>query len=261
MLMKLKALVVTVMLAAVSISSAAGEGMPKPWWQDGGQDEKSNGSPTVEVAGLGTADARMVSTKTTKCKNNSKNPSLVPVTGNSVIDTRCKLVAFEVCMNEEIGVISQSQDARKQCAIMKGLGGENACRQPCIKAAKLPVGGDGVVVTHTATYKELTPYAVSCYKKRMDSVGNKDNDCNYNHALQCLMNGSKSPDVNAAILRERKNACKSFQTTYGGACVPCSGENVRVNYDPSTMDLDSKYCTPALAAAKYCTMPAPGVGN
>jgi hypothetical protein len=191
------------------------------------------------------------------------------MTGNSIIDTRCSLVAFEVCMHEELGVISQSQGAKKQCSIIKGLGGDSACLQTCIKAAKLPVGGDGTVRTVDVdgvvhNYNGLTRYAVSCYEetiKNIDTADNLTNSCKKNIALQCLMNGSSSPIVNASILKERKTACKRFNKTYSGGCVACAGESLRVNYDPAIIDLDSQYCTPKLAAEKYCDMPRPQVGK
>ncbi|MDO9199087.1 hypothetical protein [Rhodoferax sp.] len=180
----------------------------------------------------------------------------MPKTGNSVIDTRCKLVAFEVCMHEKIGTISQSQDSRKQCEIMQGLGGPAACRQPCIEAAKLPIGGSGTVVTKENTYTELTPFAVACYKKIMDVPGGNAGACSRNEALQCLMNGSSAAGVNAAIRQERKNACADFYQKYPNEpCVPCAKGEVRVDYDSRKVDLDAEKCTPALAAAGRCSMP------
>jgi hypothetical protein len=180
-------------------------------------------------------------------------------TGNPVIDSRCSLVAFEVCMNKETGIISQSQGTTKQCTIMKGLGGATACLQPCAEALALPVGGKGAVDRYTG----LTPAAVSCYNGVMDRLTDGDeseNACNANVAMQCLMNGSSSPVVNAAILRDRKGECQSFYKRYPGkACVACFKDNLRVDYDPLKIDLDSKYCTPALAAAKQCTMPGAGL--
>lgn len=180
----------------------------------------------------------------------------MPKTGNSVIDTRCSLVAFEVCMNKAIGTISQSQDSKKQCAIMQGLGGPTACRQPCIDATKLPVGGGGTVVTKENTYTKLTPFAVSCYEKIMNVPGGNVSACDRNEALQCLMNGSSVPGVNAAIRQERKDACTVFyRQNPKNVCAACYKGHLRVDYDSKKVDLDSDKCNPALAAAGHCAMP------
>lgn len=147
---------------------------------------------------------------------------LQPKSGNSVVDTRCSLVAFEVCMNKAAGTISQSQDAQRQCAMMKQIGGANACLQPCIEALVLPVGGNGVVGRYTG----LTTTSVDCYNNTLKGIDGKDeavDECRLNGALACLQNASASPVVNAAILRERKSACKSYSQSYPrnacGACV------------------------------------------
>lgn len=153
----------------------------------------------------------------------------IPKTMDSVIDTRCSLVAFEVCMNKKSGVISQSQDAQRQCAMMKTRGGATACAQPCAEAMVLPKGGSGVV----GRYANLTEGAARCYENRMKDVGGEDQErdaCVVNSALQCLMNGSSRPDVNAAILRERKASCKSYAKQYpNGTCSSC--KNGEVAYD------------------------------
>ena len=177
----------------------------------------------------------------------------MPTSGNLVIDTRCKLVAFEVCMHKTIGTISQSQDSRKHCEILQGLGGPATCRQPCIEASKLPIGGSGTVVTQENTYAGLTPFAVACYKKIMDVPGGNAGTCARNEALQCLMNGSAEPTVNSAIRQERKNACADFYQKHPNVpCVPCIKGKVRVDYDSKKVDLDSDKCTPALAEAGHC---------
>lgn len=187
------------------------------------------------------------------CKGRSTS---LPKTGNSIVDTRCSLVAFEVCMYEETGVISQSQGSKKQCTIIKGLGGADACKLPCLAAAALPVGGNGKV----DKYSGLTETSVKCYDSvvntRIPGKKEENDDCNLNHALSCLINASSSPGVNAEILRDRKQGCFDFNSKYPGVvCSACYGKDVRVNYDPSIIDLDPKFCTPALAAAKQCIMP------
>ncbi len=256
---KLKASIASLLVAAASVVLLSGFTVPT---------EKTNNTSAVHVDNLGRASAQAglvvaqanstVSSKNSAASDCMKSASLIAKTGNSVIDTRCSLVAFEVCMNKATGIISQSQGARKQCAIMQGLGGATACQLPCIAAAALPVGGSGI----HGTYTGLTPFAVACHKDVMDKVGGVDemaDACNLNHALQCLMNGSSSPSVNAAILRQRKSECKSFHAAYpGGGCSACSNGDLRVDYDPSKIDLDSKFCNPILAAAKQCTMPVPG---
>lgn len=191
------------------------------------------------------------------CMDSAK---LIPKTGNPVIDTRCSLVAFEVCIYQKTGFISQSQGTKKQCAIIQGLGGATACQQPCIAAADLPVGGNGRVGRYTG----LTAAAVSCYNERIDrkdGVDKQRDACNQNLALQCLMNGSSSARVNEDILQERKNGCIVFHRIYGEGCLACSGDKIRVDYDPTKIDLDSEHCTPALAAAKQCIMSSPGAGK
>lgn len=207
------------------------------------------------LSGFATPEEKnKVAAATKECMDDANNPTIVPETGNPVVDFRCRMVAVEVCVNKKTGFISQSQGTKKQCEIIQGLGGVTACKQPCSDAKHLPVGGNGVV----GNYRGLTSAAVSCYdetRKRIGGVDSKSDACNQNIALQCLMNASSSLDVNAAILRERKSGCKSFYNTYGGGCVACSGEKLRVDYDPSIIDLDSEHCTPALAAKKHCTMP------
>lgn len=234
-----------------------------PWLLPGQQQAQPAEQRFFMVAQAGVAGSINPSTANRNaaagaCMESAKS---IPKTGNPVVDTRCSLVAFEVCMHKATGIISQSQGTTKQCTIIQGLGGAAACQPYCTMAAALPVGGKGKAAL---TYTGLTPAAVSCYDDvmdRIDGVNKENDDCNHNHALQCLMNGSASPSVNAAILRDRKSACKSFNATYGGGCSACAGDNVRVDYDPAKIDLDSKYCTPALAAAKQCTMPVSGGGK
>lgn len=155
----------------------------------------------------------------------------IPKTMDSVIDTRCSLVAFEVCMNKKSGIISQSQDALRQCAMMKTRGGPAACAQPCAAATLLPTGGSGVV----DRYANLTAGAVRCYENRMKDVGGEDAErdaCIVNGALQCLMNGSSRPEVNAAILRERKASCRSYAKQYpNGTCGACRNGEVAYDFD------------------------------
>ena len=67
----------------------------------------------------------------------------IPKTLNSVVDTRCSLVAFEVCISKTTGYSSQSQEAKKQCAMIKEIGGATACLQPCIEVLSLSVGSSG----------------------------------------------------------------------------------------------------------------------
>ena len=189
-----------------------------------------------------------------------KSVSIMEKSGNSVVDTRCALVAFEVCMNKSIGTISQSQDSKKQCSIIKGIGGANACQQPCIDAVKLPTGGSGSVTTKEGSYTKLTSFAVSCYNKAMgnSNVNQGDETCSRNEALECLMNGSSLPDVNAAIQRERKNACRIFDAKFPhAACTPCKqGGGLRVDYDQSKIDIDAEHCNPEFVNKKYCVMPS-----
>ena len=139
----------------------------------------------------------------------------VPKTGNGVVDMRCSLVAFEVCMNQKTGIISQSQESRQHCTVLKGIGGAGACKAPCEAVATLPVGGEGVV----ARYKGLTPAAVACYDERITAAGKartaSAKACGVNEAVTaCLYNGSSSRSVNAAILREAKAGCASFKSRY-----------------------------------------------
>ena len=149
----------------------------------------------------------------------------VPKTGNGVVDMRCSLVAFEVCMNRKTGIISQSQGAKQNCAIIKGIGGAAACKIPCDAATTLPVGGDGTA----GRYKGLTPAAVACYDQRIVAASNQTTPslkaCGVNLAVTaCLYNGSSSPGVNAAILREAKAGCASFHKKYPGeTCSACTG--------------------------------------
>jgi hypothetical protein len=157
----------------------------------------------------------------------------LPMTGNQIVDTRCSLVAFEVCMNRKTGYISQSQDARRQCAMIQTLAGASACQSTCLAASALPVGGSGRVDRYTG----LTSEAVACYEARMASIGargNDDefNDCVANTALECLQNASSSPVVNAAIARERRSSCKSFHARYRqGRCGACFEDRPRVDYE------------------------------
>lgn len=177
-------------------------------------------------------------------------------TGNSVVDMRCALVAFEVCMHKANGVVSQSQDSGKQCKIIQGLGGPGACAVPCAEAAQLPVGGNGVVTTAGGRYTGLTQFAVDCYQDTLSKPGiNHDAACVRSEALQCLMNGSSSPQVNAAIRRERTEACAIMHRNSPNAiCVACAGAVPRVDYAPGKIDMDARHCTPELAAQKLCAM-------
>lgn len=179
----------------------------------------------------------------------------LPKSGNSVVDTRCSLVAFEMCMHQAMGTISQSQDSRKQCAIMQDLAGPDACKQPCAAAARLPVGGDGVIVTPGGTYAGLTPFAVTCYKETLGkSGGGTPGVCVQNSALQCLMNGSASAEVNTAIRRERISACAALQRDSANVqCSACIDGMPRVDYAPGKIDIDAKHCTADMAAKKLCS--------
>jgi hypothetical protein len=185
-----------------------------------------------------------------KKKNSSSNSApastcmatveTIAKTGNPIIDTRCKLVAFEVCMHKAIGTISQSQDSKRQCEIMRGLGGPNACLQPCIDAATLPIGGSGTVVTKANTYSGLTDFAVACYTKIVNSSNKGISACDRNEALQCLMNGSSIPSVNSAIRQERQSSCaEHYKKSPNEVCVACNKGEMRVDYDPKKVDLDS----------------------
>ena len=151
--------------------------------------------------------------------------------GNSIVDTRCALVAFEVCMHEKSGIISQSQDAPRQCAMMKSIGGAQACAVPCAAVLALPTGGTGKVGKYTG----LTEGAVRCHDNVMSegiSDDPKTNACASSRALQCLMNGSASPAVNAAIQRERLSACRGFAKLYpDGGCGACRGSELGLDYD------------------------------
>lgn len=154
----------------------------------------------------------------------------LPKTANTIVDTRCALVALEVCMNKRSGVISQSQDAKRQCLMMQQLAGPGACLQPCAEAQVLPVGGSASV----GRYTNLTEGAKRCYDARMALVSNnaQENACSNNVALQCLENASSLPSVNAAILRERKSACSSYGKKYpAGSCGACSGKELSVDYE------------------------------
>lgn len=187
------------------------------------------------------------------CMDSAKKASQ---TGNSVIDMRCALVAFEVCIHKANGTVSQSQDSAKQCKIMQGLGGASTCQQPCAEAAQLPVGGSGVVTTPSGTYTGLTPFAVTCYKETLGkSSGIRSPLCARNEALQCLMNGSSSPEVNAAIRKERSEQCIIMHRESPQAvCAACVGDKPRVDYAPGKIDIDAKYCSPEMQAQKLCSM-------
>lgn len=236
MSMKFKSFTSSLLLATASVLLLSGFTAPT---------EKSNNSSAGHVDTQGSTVAKVIvaqanspaSSENSAAGACMKSVSSMAKTGNSVIDTRCSLVAFEVCMNKATGIISQSQGAKKQCAIMQGLGGATACQQPCIDAVALPVGGNGVVDRYTG----LTASALSCYNDRMDRLAGGDEratDCGINLALQCLMNGSSSASVNAAILRDRKSACKSFYGRYPGeVCVACYKDGLRVDYDPLKVDL------------------------
>ncbi len=181
-----------------------------------------------------------------------------PSTGNSVVDTRCGLVVFEVCLQKAIGMISQSQDARKQCTIIKELGGKGACEPACSQAQELISGGSGSVTTRVATYTGLTPFAVSCFEAAggPEAAMGTGQTCARNAALECLVNASSSATTNAAIRLERTNACreldKSDPRTQCVQCTPDKGP--RIDYAPTNIDLDSQYCTPLLAKAGYCVL-------
>ena len=189
-------------------------------------------------------------------KNCLESAKALPKSGNSVVDMRCSLVAFEVCIYKGNGTISQSQDARKQCSIIKGLGGLAACQQPCEEAASLPVGGDGVVQTPGGLYTGMTPFAVACYRDTLAKapIGNPA-VCVQNDALQCLMNGSALPEVNAAIRKERHAACAQLQKDKPlNACVACFEGKPRVDYAPDKVDIDASYCSAEMAAKRLCAM-------
>ena len=189
-------------------------------------------------------------------KNCLESAKALPKSGNSVVDMRCSLVAFEVCIYKGNGTISQSQDSRKQCGIIKGLAGPAACQQPCEEAASLPVGGDGVVQTPGCLYTGMTPFAVACYRDTLTKAlpGNPA-VCLQNDALQCLMNGSASPEVNAAIRKERHAACAQLQKDKPlNACVACFEGKPRVDYAPDKVDIDAGYCSAEMAAQRLCAM-------
>lgn len=189
-------------------------------------------------------------------KNCLESAKALPKSGNSVVDMRCSLVAFEVCLYKGNGTVSQSQDSRKQCGIIKGLGGAAACQQPCEEAATLPVGGDGVVQTPGGLYTGMTPFAVACYRDTFAKapLGNPP-VCVQNDALQCLMNGSASPEVNAAIRKERYAACAQLQKDKPlNACVACFEGKPRVDYAPDKVDIDASHCSAEMAAKRLCAM-------
>ncbi len=180
----------------------------------------------VLIAGAGMAQS--FGQATGACLESAKAQ---PKTLNSLVDTRCSLVAFEVCMNKSKGVISQSQDAKRQCAMIKAITGPNTCMQPCIEALGLPIGGDGVVGRYTG----LTKVSVDCYNSSLAGIDGKDeekDECRLNSALACLQNASALPTINAAILRERKNGCKSYASSFPGKmCGVCSNDRLRVDYE------------------------------
>ncbi len=134
-------------------------------------------------------------------------------------------------MNKAKGVISQSQDAKRQCAMVKEIGGANACLQPCLDALALPVGGKGVVGRYTG----LTDAAVACYNMNIKAIDGKDeakDDCKVNQALACLQNGSALPSVNAAILVDRKKACENYAASFPkNSCGPTCMSNGRLRID------------------------------
>ena len=149
--------------------------------------------------------------------------SSVPKSGNDLVDMRCSLVAFEVCMNQSTGIISQSQGAKDNCNLIKSVGGPNACQAPCAAAVALPVGGTESV----GRYKGLTPAASACYDERMVSASKQPTPsakaCGVNAAVTaCLYNGSSLPEVNAAILREAQAGCANFKSRFpNDSCQAC----------------------------------------
>ena len=189
-------------------------------------------------------------------KNCLDSVKAMPKSGNSVVDMRCSLVAFEVCVYKGNGTISQSQDSRKQCGIIKGLGGPAACQQPCEEAAKLPTGGDGVVQTPGGLYTGMTPFAVACYRDTMQkALPSNPAACVQNEALQCLMNGSASPEVNAAIRKERHGTCAQLLKDHPqNTCVACYEGKPRVDYAPNKIDIDAVHCSAEMAAKRLCSM-------
>ncbi|WLI91100.1 hypothetical protein Q4S45_08270 [Massilia sp. R2A-15] len=136
-------------------------------------------------------------------------------------------------MQKSTGFISQSQDAKRTCALVKQLGGANACLQPCAEAMALKSGGKGIV----DRYSGLTEASVACYNNVMSTIRDVDqgsDECRLNHALECLQNASALPSVNEAIVRERRSACKAFSTSYPNVpCSACHDGRPRVDYERS----------------------------
>jgi hypothetical protein len=230
---------------ALSQSAFAQVTSPIPW--DAASPEK------IDAYSFARKNAGATDAVAKKCMESVK---AMPRSGNSVVDMRCSLVAFEVCLYKGNGTISQSQDARKQCGIIKGVGGPDACQQPCDDAASLPVGGDGVVQTQGGLYTGMTPFAVACYRDTMQkAVPGNPAMCVQNEALQCLMNGSASPEVNAAIRKERYAACAQLRKDYPqNACLACFEGKPRVDYAPNKIDIDTVHCSAEMAAKRLCSM-------
>ena len=178
----------------------------------------------------------------------------VTVTGSGIAQVRCRLVAYETCMNKALGIVSQSQDTARQCTIIQALAGPAACGEPCEAASRLPKGGSGVVsVKGAGTFTGLTPFAVDCFQGFADAGAVTEGSCAYNQALQCLMNGSAAPAVNDAIRALRQRSCKQYATDHPDqACSACSQGAPRVDHDPRKPDLSARFCTPMLAAKGLC---------
>lgn len=179
------------------------------------------------------------------------------VPGSSVAEYRCGLVAYETCMNAELGLISQSQDTGKQCTIIRGLAGDGACAQPCADAAKLPRGGNRAVTLPSGrSIGGLTEFAAACHQEILSKGGGPEAACMRNQALQCLINASADPAVNQAIRDERRAACRSWHDTHPGeSCSACNGVEPRVDFDSRKIDLDPEHCNAKLAAQGQCVMP------
>ncbi len=183
------------------------------------------GSKSLVIAQVdfGSYDAAAKNKRDTSASECLGQDAAIVKTGNSIVDMRCSLVAFEVCMNRKTGIISQSQEAKENCTLIKRVGGAGACKAPCDAVTGLPVGGDGVV----GRYKGLTSAAVNCYDTAIVRAG-KESDpgkkaCLVSHAVTaCLYNASSLPEVNAAILREATAGCQRLTRNYpDGNCQSC----------------------------------------
>ena len=198
-----------------------------------------------------------------------------------VVNTRCALVMSEVCMQQKTGAISQSQSSGKQCEIIKGLAGAQACEPACSDAGKLKSGGSATVQTPYGSFAGLTDFALSCYTKILGTHTGDPNTCETNQAMQCLINASADQAVNAQIRAARQQSCQTYYAHWKStgskhACLACitegeirlpgNSESVplppglkpgdpRVDFNAKVIDLDPRFCNPRLAAQGHCKMP------